>query len=110
MSQAVRRKDSHKFHKLGMKIKAKRKWRKAKGRHNKIRKGKRGHSSRPKIGFGGEEYKKPATIENIAQLATVNKNTETMIAGRVGGKKRAQILAKAKEMGITIINPRKETQ
>lgn len=108
--KSVRRKDSHKFGKLGMKVKAKRKWRKARGRHNKIRKGKRGHSSRPKIGFKNENYKKPMIIENIKQLEMMNKTQEATISSRVGGKKRSQILDKARSLGLKVINPRMEEE
>jgi ribosomal protein L32E len=46
------RNDWHKKIKLGSKIKKKRKWKAAYGRHNKIRLGRKGHPGRPKIGWG----------------------------------------------------------
>ena len=78
-----------KFGKLGMKVKAKRKWRKARGRHNKIRESKRGHSARPKIGYKADWYVRPTTIENVKQLEMLSKDHQAVISGRVGGKKRA---------------------
>ena len=115
MSRSIRRKDSHKFHKLGMKVKAKRKWRKAKGRDNKIREGKRGHAMRPKIGEHVFDYVRPITIENLNQLQKMKDGgmkteQEIVIAGRVGGKKRAMMIEKAKTLGIKIINPRMEKE
>ena len=101
------RKDAHKFGKLGMKVKAKRKWRKARGRHNKVRESKRGHLARPKIGFKTDYYVRPTTIENMDQLQKLTKGQEAVIAGRVGGKKRAMLLEKAKTLGLTVINPRR---
>ena len=106
--KSVVRKDTHKFGKLGMKVKAKRKWRKAKGRHNKIRKGKRGHSSRPKIGFKMNDYVKPLVIENMTQLMKLTKEQEAVISGRVGGKKRIELVEKAKTLGLKVENPRWE--
>jgi len=105
---AVKRKDWHKFHKLGMKIKSKRKWRKARGRHNKIRKSKRGHAGKPKIGYKSAWYERPLAIENIAQLHGADKSKTYIIASRTGGKKRAEIISKAKSMGINVMNPRME--
>ncbi len=110
MSRSVVRKDTHKFGKLGMKVKAKRKWRKAKGRHNKIRKGKRGHSSRPKIGFRMFDHVEPIVIENIMQLSKLSKEQEAVVSGRVGGKKRKEIMEKAKTLGLKVENPRMENK
>ena len=104
------RKDAHKFGKLGMKVKAKRKWRKARGRHNKVRESKRGHFARPKIGFKANWYVKPMTIENLNQLLKMDKNQEAVISGRVGGKKRAMLMEKAKSLGLKVTNPRMEAK
>ncbi len=110
MSRSVVRKDTHKFGKLGMKVKAKRKWRKAKGRHNKIRKGKRGHSSRPKIGFKTNDYVKPIVIENMTQLIRLTKEQEAVISSTVGRKKRNILVEKAKTLGLKLKNPRMESK
>ncbi|MEK6919057.1 MAG: eL32 family ribosomal protein [Nanoarchaeota archaeon] len=107
-TKSVRRKDSHKFGKLGMKVKAKRKWRKAKGRHNKIRESKRGHAGRPKIGYKADYYVKPITIENMTQLLTLGKEQQAVVSGRVGGKKRTIIMEKAKSLGLKVENPRRQ--
>lgn len=108
------RKDWHKRIKLGSTVKKNRKWRAAKGRHNKIRLGERGHSTRPKIGWGNTNELKGKVkglevvrIENISQLETVKKEQGILI-GRVGKKKREEILSKAKEKNIVVLNKYKE--
>ncbi|MBS3074174.1 50S ribosomal protein L32e [Candidatus Pacearchaeota archaeon] len=103
----VLRKDWHKFHKLGKKVKAKRKWRRARGRHNKIRESKRGHPLKPKIGYKVSEYSRPVTIENIRQLLMLRKEEHAVIAGNVGERKRKEIMERAKSMQLNISNPRK---
>jgi len=106
------RKDWHKMIKLGSKIKKKRKWRGAKGRHNKIRLERRGQQGRPKIGWGKEKNKgkkiQVKRIENVKELETI-KNGEIFI-GRVGEKKRKEIITKANERKIKILNKYKEKE
>ena len=103
----VLRKDWHKFHRLGKKVKAKRKWRRARGRHNKIRESKRGHPLKPKIGYKTSEYRRPITIANISQLLMLKKGERAVIARNVGARKRNKIIEKAKSMQLNVKNPKK---
>ena len=104
------RQDWHKKIKIGSKVKRKRKWRAAKGRHSKIRLGRAGHTSKPKIGWGADRKIKGkinnmeiVRVENLMQLEKVEKG-EGVIVGKVGRKKRQEILEKAKARGLKIIN------
>lgn len=100
------RKDWHKRIKLGSKSKSKRKWRASKGRQGKIRLERRGHQSKPKIGWGSE--KRDLTIirvENIKEMENLqSKEIKGIIIGNVGLKKRKEIIVKANEKKIKILN------
>lgn len=104
------RNDWHKKIKLGSTVKKKRKWKGAKGRHNKLRLNKKGHSQRPKVGWGADTSAKnfirgirAVRIENIKELKTLKKDAGIII-GAVGKRKREAIITKAKEMKIKILN------
>jgi len=110
------RKDWHKKVKLGSSVKKKRKWRSARGRHNKIRLGRKGHSRRPKVGWGASSAirglvrgVRAVRVENLKELELLSKG-DGIIIGSVGRKKREEISAKAKKMGLKILNKyRKKT-
>jgi len=104
------RKDWHKKVKLGSTMKKKRKWRSANGRHNKIRLSRSGHPVRPKIGWGSSSAIRDkingldaVRVENLKQLSEVKKGYGVIIAS-VGRKKREEIIKKATEMKIQILN------
>ena len=100
------RKDWHKKIKLGSKIKKKRKWRNPVGISNKIRKSFKGHSRKPKIGWGSSEKNNVVRVENLKQLQGF-KGKEILI-GSIGKKKRDEIVKKANEMKIKILNKYKQ--
>jgi ribosomal protein L32E len=104
------RKDWHKKIKLGSTVKKNRKWRAARGRHNKIRLGIKGHSVRPKIGYSEDRELRGkidgnvvVRVENLKDLENVGKE-EQIIIGRIGNKKRKEIIARAGERKIKIMN------
>lgn len=108
------RKDWHKHSKLGKNIKSKRKWRAAKGRQNKIRLGVKGHQARPKVGWcadarikGFVDGLENVRVENMKELEAVKKGFGVII-GSVGKKKRNELIAKANEMKLTILNKYKK--
>ncbi len=105
------RKDWHKKIKLGSTVKKSRKWRAAKGRHNKIRLSRRGQSQRPKIGWSAQKDNRKLIIENrvlnLKDLSLIKKGSRIVI-GAVGIKKRKDIIAKANEMGIKVLNKYKQ--
>lgn len=105
------RKDWHKMDVLGRSNKKKQKWRKAGGRHNKIRKKMAGQQKMPSIGYRSPRLvrrtidgKLPVLINNINDLKNAQNENAILIASKVGGKKRIEIARMAKEKGIKIIN------
>ena len=97
----------HKKIKLGSSVKSVRKWRMPKGRQNKIRLNRKGHPQRPKIGWGAERGVKgqdsDVRVMNINELADIKKGSGIII-GKVGAKKRKEIVKLANEKGIKILN------
>ncbi|MFZ5955016.1 MAG: eL32 family ribosomal protein [Nanoarchaeota archaeon] len=104
------RRNCNRHIKLGSRQKTKQKWRGAKGRDNKIRLKQRGYPAKPSIGWGsdkkaknkinGMEVKK---IENLNQIDLIKKG-EQIIIRKIGKKKREEIIKKANEKGIIILN------
>ena len=104
------RTDWHKKIRLGRGVKKNQKWHGAKGRQNKFRLGRKGRAQRPKIGWGADSVNKnfvagveSVRVENIKELEAVKKGVGVII-GSVGKKKRAELIKKAGEMKITILN------
>lgn len=89
-------------------------WRKPTGSQSKMRKGKKGRPKMPSIGYKRPEKVrglhpsgfKEVLIHNVKELEGVNPKEEAIkIASRVGEKKRAEIVKKAEEMNIKVLNP-----
>jgi len=104
------RRDWHKRIKLGKTVKKNRKWRAAKGRHNKIRLGVKGYSKRPKIGYGENKKirnlingKAAIMVSNIKDLNELKK-ADSVIISKVGAKKRKEIIEVCSKKGISILN------
>lgn len=104
------RTDWHKKIRLGRGVKKNQKWHGAKGRQNKLRLNRKGRAQRPKIGWGAEgnvknfiNGMKSIRVENIKDIETVKAGQGIMIA-KVGAKKRMEIIKKANEKKITILN------
>ena len=104
------RTDWHKKIKLGRGVKKKQKWHGAKGRQNKLRLNRKGRMQRPKVGWGAEGEVKgfvsgveAIRVENLKGLENIKKGNGILI-GKVGAKKRMDILDKAKEMKIKVLN------
>lgn len=93
------------YSKLGKKRKKKQVWRKPKGRDNKMREKRRGWPAVVSIGYkkGKSEKKNFKIIRNLKDLADIGKN-EMVIIGRIGKRKKIEIVIKAKEMKISIQN------
>ncbi|MDI6730768.1 MAG: 50S ribosomal protein L32e [Candidatus Altarchaeum sp.] len=100
----------------GMIMRLKKVWRKPRGTDGKLKIEKRGQGHLVKIG-----YKKPkgirgihpsgywtVNIANPKELENINKETHAaIIFSQVGRKKRNEIIKKANELNIVILNPRK---
>lgn len=101
------RQNSHKFGRVPSS------WRKARGKHSNVRLGKKYAKNRPKPGYRTPKAVRglhPSGYEDIlvhrpADLDELDPETEAArIASSVGGRKREQILEKAEEHGITVLN------
>jgi len=92
------------YPKLGRGRKKKQKYRKAKGRHNKIREKNRGNPRRVEIGYKQKFVKKPEIIvvSNVKQLQNL-KNKEIKLSG-IGRKKKLAIIEEARKLNLKIIN------
>lgn len=99
------------YKRLGKGIKKKQRWRRARGRHNKIREGKKSTRRKVEIGFKGggksKENKKIILVRNLKEAGKVKKG-ELIIIGKVGRKKREQIEKKILEMGGGVLNKLRE--
>lgn len=104
------RKDSCSISRLGKGRRKKQKWRKPKGRHNKLRAKKRSVGYFPSIGYrapkplrGTINGLKPMLIKNEKDLAKLHKG-EIAVLSNVGLKKKIQIAKKASDMAIEFLN------
>ena len=104
------RRTSERYSKLGKGRKKKQIWRRPTGRDNKMREKRRGYPAVVSVGYktdknesGLIEGKKPVIVNNIKELAKIQKN-EIVILGSIGNKKKIEIINKAKEMKVEIKN------
>ena len=104
------RTDSHRHSKLGRKRKKLQKWRKAKGRDNKTRLKRRNYPVSPTVGHktarkesGKIKGKNPKVVYNLDDLEKTNRDS-IVIVGKVGAKKKLEIIKKAREMKLEIYN------
>jgi len=107
------RTDWHKKIRLGRGLKKKQKWHGAKGRQNKLRLNRKGRMQRPKVGWGAcrdfKDQDSGVRIMNVGDLAGIKKGCGIVI-GSVGLKSRKEIIAKANEMGLKIMNKYKAVE
>ena len=98
------------YSKLGKGRKKKQVWRRPTGRDNKMREKKKGHPAVVSIGYKSDKKirgiineKKPVLVMNIKDLEKLNKN-EIAIIGKIGKKKKIELVEKSKEMKIKLHN------
>ena len=111
MSKSFIRTDSFRFLRLGKKKKSLRVWRRAKGKHSKMRRRRAGYPAIPNIGYRNARVTQglikgmtPTLIHNILELSRASKNSIIIISRTVGAKKKIEIMKKAREMNMKILN------
>ncbi len=91
------------------------KWRRPKGIDNPMRLRCKGLPQRPSPGFGApKEIRglhpsglKPVVIHNVKELEKLNPTEAIVYVGRtVGRRKKAEIVSKARELGVVVANER----
>jgi len=92
--------------KLGKRRKKKQVWRKPKGRDNKMRESRKGRPPLVSIGYKRKiEKKKRIIVYNLKDLEDAGKEKHGLIIlGKVGRKRKIEILKKALEMEINFQN------
>lgn len=108
------RRDSGRFSKIGKNRKKLQKWRKPKGRDNKMREKRHGYPKvvsvgykSPKKEFGKIHGEKPILVYNAEGLKKAGKDS-VIIIGKVGAKKKLEIIRKSNELKFKIVNVRTE--
>ncbi len=90
------------------------KWRRPKGRHSKLRKHEKNRGFLPKPGYGSPALVrglhpsglKEVRVFNAKELENLDpKQHAVRIASQVGRKKRMEIMKKAQELGLKVLNP-----
>jgi large subunit ribosomal protein L32e len=104
MAKKFLRRNWTKASRLGRGRKKKQVWRAAKGRHNKMRNKMKGYPSIVEIGYKkNKNQDKPIIVYNLEELKKVDKKS-TIILGKIGKKKREEIIKYAIENKIKIKN------
>ncbi len=101
------RRDWFRFGKF--KRKKKQKWRRPTGRDNKMREKRKGYPAVVSIGYKKQNRRIQRVIFNLKDLDRIKKD-EIVVLGKVGKKKREEILKKAKEKNISISNIKRKKQ
>ncbi len=96
---------------LGKGRRKKQVWRNPRGTHNKIGAKKFGYPKMPAIGYGKarKEIGKiggliPVMVDNMKDLEKIGKINAAVISSKVGARKKIDIMKKAEEKGIKILN------
>lgn len=104
------RRDAARYSKFGNGKGKKAKYRKPTGRDNKMREKKKGYAPVVSIGYRSIKSTRglvndmtPVVVMNAIDLAKIKKN-EIGFVGKVGQKKRIEIVRKAKELKLTLKN------
>ncbi|NPB02009.1 MAG: 50S ribosomal protein L32e [Methanopyri archaeon] len=102
-----RRQEWHRYKRLGEK------WRRPRGRHSKMRRKFKGKPKMPNPGYGSPAKVRGLHPSGYEEVLVYNpKDLEKIdperqaarIASRVGARKREEIIKKAKELGIVVLN------
>lgn len=111
------RRNTLKYARLGKGRPKLQRWRRAVGRHSKIRKNRFGYTKSPRIGFGSDKKergrikgKKPMIIREISDISKASKENILVISRRIGAKKKIEIIKKARDTNLEILNVKGENK
>ena len=100
----------NRYSKLGKGRKKKQKWKKPKGRDNKMREKRKGYPATVKIGYkkskdvrGKIEGKKVIKVENIKDIKKLSQG-DLVIFGKIGKRKKIEMCKEADKIGIRVLN------
>jgi large subunit ribosomal protein L32e len=101
-----KKQDSHKWDRLSDS------WRQPKGGDSKLRKKRRGKSRHPSMGFSSPRKVRglnklgfeEVLVKNVDLLDSIDVKTQVVLVGRVGKKKKIEIVKKCEEMKLNIAN------
>jgi len=105
MTKRFLRRNTGEYSRLGKRRKKLQKWRRPKGRDNKMRLKQKSYPRTVEIGYkkGKKSRSKIVVVKNIQELEKVGKGVE-IVLGRVGQKKKIEIAKFVKEKGLKIKN------
>jgi large subunit ribosomal protein L32e len=111
------RTDTHRHLKFGRHQKSKQKWRRARGRHSKLRLKMAGYPTIPSIGWGTSKEEKgkvrgqtPVLVHNMAELTKIKAGEIAVLSSSIGAKKKIDLIKTATEKKIKILNVRESKQ
>jgi large subunit ribosomal protein L32e len=110
MAKEFLRRNTGEYSRLGLRRKKLQKWRKPKGRDNKMRLRRKGVPKTVEVGYkqdsktrGKVDGKEIIEVRSLKEIENVGKN-KIVILGKVGMKKKIEMLEAAKKKGIKIKN------
>lgn len=92
----------------------KNRWRRPRGRQSKLRRSEKSKGKKPSLGYGAPKKLrglhpsgfKEVLVRTIKELDKIDqKNEAVRISGSVGKKKKEEIVKKARELKLKILNP-----
>ena len=115
MTRKFLRTDWMRYSRLGKNRKKIQRWRRAKGRHNKIRKRREGYPSKPLIGYGAPRKESgkihgliPLVVGSFNDLNDAGKHNIIILGRRLGARKKMEIIKRTREMNLKIANLKTE--
>ena len=102
--------DTCRFSRLGKNRRKLQKWRRVRGKSNKMRLGRAGYAKVPKVGFktsrkeaGKVSGLVPRLVHNMTELESLGKDNIAILA-RIGARKKLEMIKRADELKIKILN------
>lgn len=110
MPRKFLRSDTCRFSRIGKNRKKLQKWRRCRGKSNKMRLGRAGYPKVPKVGFktarkesGKVSGLVPKLVHNLKELESLSKENIAILA-RIGARKKLEMIKRAEELKIKIMN------